>query len=111
MFTFAGLCGRFQSLQIDGNDGAGPCIFRKEVAPAVGLDFIRTRGEICAIQLQGPGLAGQPDIKFGENRSVLRVDRSFREQRDGQNEVEGGLPVKLRNGSLLFTLRGNKLQM
>src|SRR6266850_3066981 len=111
MFTFAGLRGCFQSLQIDGNDSAGLYVFRLKVAPAVGLDFIRTRGEARAIQLQRPGLAGEPDIEFGGNRSVLRAGRSLQEQCDGQNEVASGLHVKLRNGSLLFTLRGNKLQM
>jgi|SRR6266849_7017294 len=52
MFAFAGLRKRFRSFQINGNHGAGLGIFRSKVAPAVGLDFIRTRGEARAIQLQ-----------------------------------------------------------
>src|SRR6266446_1697896 len=108
MFAFAGLRKRFRSFQINRNDGAGLGIFRLKVAPAVGLDFVGSRCEARAIQLQRPGLAGEPDLEFGGNWSVLRIVRSCREQHNRQDDVEMGLHVKLRNGSLLFTLRGNR---
>src|SRR6266403_779882 len=106
MFAFAGLRKCFRSFQINRNHGAGLGILRLKVAPAVGLDFVGPRCEARAIQLQRPGLASEPDIEFGGNRSVLRVCRSCREQRDGQNDVESGPHVKPRNGSVLFILRG-----
>src|SRR5882724_488088 len=96
MFAFAGLRKRFRSFQINRNDGAGLGIFRSKVAPAVGLDFVGPRCEARAIQLQRPGLAGEPHIKLGGGRGVLCAGRSTPERQKNQYDKEMRFHADLR---------------
>src|SRR6267378_1673356 len=97
MFAFAGLRAHFGSLQIDGNEDAGLCVFREKVAPAVSLDFIGPGDKPRAVHLERPRFARQPDIGFCRDWRILRASRYDRKQHKSQDDEETDFHAELRS--------------